>query len=179
MSGPQVVLLLPHPVEPFRLAGAEEECFRLLGEAEEVRTMSSAQVAQIRVVHCLVEREGAYRLQQAVPAAVSSVLALHHRLLDQTRQQVPDPFAVQRLIATDLLRRVQAETSCEHREPVENRPLLRTQQYIAPVNGRAQCLLPWEGRPSTSGQQPETIVESLLDFAGTHRSHASGGELDG
>ena len=66
----------------------------------------------------------------------------------------------------------------EDGKPPQQRLLALGQQVVAPVDGGAQRLLPWRGRPVAGGQQAEPVGDPHPDLLHRQRADPGGGQLD-
>ena len=73
----------------------------------------------------------------------------------------------------------QREIAGEDRQPPKHRRLLFRQQIVAPVQRRAQGLMPRQRGAPARGQQPEAVVEQDRDLFRPPHERTRSGELDG
>ena len=118
-------------------------------------------------------------LEQPVAAlAGGALVGGHQRLLDETsraRRRCPD---VELAAGAHALDRLELEAASEGREPTKQRPLVRLEQVVAPLQRRLERLLPCRRRVAAGAEHAEAVVESLRDRRRTERSQAAGGELE-
>src|SRR5436190_16926568 len=105
-----------------------------------------------------------HRLQQAVPRGAALLLRLHHGLVDQVRDDVQHVVLCELVAGTDGLSRLEAPAAHEDREAVEESPLLRRQQVIAPVHRRLEGLVPFYSGATAPRQLPETVLQSSKEL---------------
>ena len=79
----------------------------------------------------------------------------------------------------DLLRRLERERACEHRQAGEQRLRRSVEQVVAPLDRRAQRALALRGVARTSGEERESHIEPLEELLGSQQLRSSGCELDG
>src|SRR5258708_34705731 len=89
------------------------------------------------------------RLQQPVAGAGVAALDLEHRLVRQPPQPVGPLRPAQRVLTADRLYGVGADRPGEDREALQEGPLQRYQELVAPVESRAQSPVPVVARLST------------------------------
>ncbi len=75
----------------------------------------------------------------------------------------------------DLLGRGERETAAEGGEPPEDRALVRGEQVIAPVEGRAQRLMAARRVAGPARQHREDVVETLGQLRGRQNPYPRGG----
>ncbi len=108
-------------------------------------------------------------------------LHVHHqqqRFFDQPRHEVEHVRPVEIVAGGDRLRGFERKVARKNRKPPEQHSLWLGQQFVAPVDQRAQRLLPRERRAVAARQQPETVVQAGGNGLDADRAHARGGELD-
>jgi hypothetical protein len=105
-------------------------------------------------------------------------LGHQERLVDQLLHQLRHLGARQLVVGADLLSRVRRTASSENREPVAQGSLWRTQQPVAPRDGRPKGLLASWCDLATAPQQLEAVVEPAEDLLARHRPRVGRGELD-
>ena len=59
---------------------------------------------------------------------------------------------------------LQGKAASEDRQPAEHNALRLGEQLVAPVERRAQCLVPRQCRPMAPGEQTEPIVQPRCNF---------------
>ena len=118
------------------------------------------------------------RLQQSVARAFPCVVGNHEVMGNQTRQQLEDVVGLDRLARAHHFGSFQGAPSRKHRKPVEEPLLGRGEKVVGPVDGGAQCLLPFDRDAPTATEEPEPPVESPRQFTGVHRADPRGRELD-
>ena len=100
------------------------------------------------------------RLQQSIALRVVRLLLWdHQRFLDQPQHKIHHIVGSNAAPATDGLCRFQGPTGCKHDESREQQSLLRSEQLIAPIDGRAEGLLARERRAAAAREQPEALIK--------------------
>jgi hypothetical protein len=164
---PEVVLLFPKPGQQLSTAGTEDERHWSFLEQREVVVGVSAG-----------NRIGLAGLVQPFARILADRLEHPVALLCETEQAFLDqrlqPFDVG---AADFLGGFQGATR-EDREGAEYTLLFLGEQVVAPVDRRAQRLLPRVGVAATP-EQVEALREALEDLSRRQRLGARGGELNG
>ncbi len=88
------------------------------------------------------------------------------------------PGRVELAAGAHVLDRLELEAAGEDREPPEQRPLVRVEQVVAPLERRGQRLLARRRRVAPAAEHAEAIVEPLGDRRRAQRSDAARGELE-
>ena len=118
-------------------------------------------------------------LEQAVAAlAGGALVGGDKRLLDETCEHVGDARTVELAAGAHALDRLELEAAGEDREPTKQRPLVRLEQVVAPLQRRRERLLPRRRRVAHAAEHAEAVVEPLRDRRRTERPQAAGGELE-
>ena len=125
----------------------------------------------------LLQRERAGRFEQAI-ARLALAFGDHQRLVDQLREEVEHLPLIDALVARHALREFQPEAAGEDTEAPEHRALFVGQQADAPLQRRAQRLVPAQLHPRHAGQHVEHLVEARLQADDAQQRHAGGGQLD-
>ncbi len=81
------------------------------------------------------------------------------------------------VLAAHAVRRVQIESTREHRKPCEQGPLGLGQQPVGPVNRRGDALLPRLRAARTTAKQTQS-VQASGDVEAAHHSHSGRCQLD-
>src|SRR5262249_35709296 len=106
------------------------------------------------------------RLEEAI--AKGSILARRghdQRLVHQISQYFQYAADRDDITTAHCLCRFERESACKHGESVENPPLLRAQQGVAPVDGRVQRPMSKRLRPAATGQQVEAVIQPRCDVS--------------
>ena len=116
--------------------------------------------------------------QQVVARAAVRLLRAQQRLFGQPGQQVEDVPAGDAAARRDPFGGGQGEAAGKDREPPEHRALVRGEQVVAPVEGRAQRLMAARRRAGPAGQYREDVVQALRQLCGRQDPYPRGGQLD-
>jgi hypothetical protein len=100
------------------------------------------------------------------------------RLVDEPREQVDDPAALDRSAGADALRGVEREPAGEDREPAEEDALGARQEVVAPGDRPPQRLLARQRGPAAGGEHVEAVGQARRDLGGRERGRACGRELE-
>ena len=103
---------------------------------------------------------------------------LDQRLLHQAIQQIEHVGRSDGAVRAHRFRRRQHPASREHREPSQQRALGIGQEVVAPVDARAQRLLPRQRRAIALGQQPEAVGQARRHRVHRERARARGRKLE-
>ncbi len=125
----------------------------------------------------LLQRERTGRLEQAI-ARLALPFGDHQRLVDQLGEDVEHLPLVDAFVARDPLRELQPEAARENAEPPEHRPLVVRQQSDAPLERRAQRLVPAQFHTRDASQHVEHLVEARLQADDAEQRDAGGGQLN-
>ena len=178
---PQVRLLGVQPREPPTLVRPGQVLGRRLGDTQEVRAVRGCQGGGL-VFARLGEPFGgelADGLQQPVAQGSPGWLRPDEALVRQRAEQVGDVEDLEVAEAAHRLGGVQVEALGEHRQPPQQRLLGPGQQRIGPLDRRPQGLLPLQRGAAAPGQQPEALVQPVVQAGQGHRAQPGGGQLDG
>ena len=118
------------------------------------------------------------RLQHPVPGGGAG-LDDDHGPFDEPADGVEDCPGKCTLVCDDLFSRRQGPAALEDREPVEHPLFGLRQQLVAPVDGGAQCLLPFLRGAGAGGEEGEPAPEPHGHLDGRERRHPGSGELEG
>jgi hypothetical protein len=174
---PQVVVVRQGALDPGPLVRAVQTAGRVLGEVGEVPGVPAAdRVVGARFAQPLPPVR-AQRLQHVVARPAGSSRRRHHRLVDESGQQIERVVLGGPRIGTHSVHPGQVGAAREHRQPRERSLLRLGQQPVGPVDGRGEALMPGQRRARATRQQP-TTVELARYLRGTHRPHPRRGQLD-
>ncbi len=118
------------------------------------------------------------RLQEPVPRLVRSGVDLHQRFFDQRRQQIEHALFA-RDVRRDAFHPLQREAVGKDREPSEKAALLRRQQIVTPVDGRAHRLLARKRGAAAAAQDAKPFVQALGEIVDRQHPDARRSQLDG
>ena len=176
---PQVVPLLRQHPDAFEVAGTLELAVRPLGHLGVVREVP---VAPDDDLASLVEAFLAVLtqcLEQRVAGVGTSPVGDDHGLVDQSSQQVGHGLMVDALIRAHRADGSDVAATREHRQPVEQQPLVLGEQLVGPLHRRPQRLVALRPATTAALQQPEAVRQLVGEIAECHRTDPSGGQLDG
>ncbi len=88
-------------------------------------------------------------------------------------------IGVGRLARADRLGRREIEAVNEDGQATQDLSLALTQQVVGPGDHRRQGLLARQGVATPSRQEPESLVEPVVEVRQRHRRQARRGEFDG
>ena len=136
------------------------------------------QSRRIKLVGSLQPFEGIllHRFVQPEAGVHVGAHSIDERLLDQAGQQVDGRLTGRH--GTDRLHRFEGKISRENRQFSEERLLARSKQVIAPVDGRAESLMAWYRRPTSTFEKVETVVQTIDDLFNPQSACADCRELD-
>ena len=104
---------------------------------------------------------------------------LQQRLVGQRGQQVEHVLGARPAPAQTGSAASAVDAAREHREPLgQRRAPPSVEQVPAPVDDRAQRLVPRQRGPAAAGEQPEPVVEPGGDSVDRQRPQPGGGQLD-
>ncbi|HLW12350.1 MAG TPA: hypothetical protein VKU81_06600 [Casimicrobiaceae bacterium] len=111
---------------------------------------------------------------------VVRVVHLHHhqRFFHESRHEVEHVRPIEIIAGGDRFRGFECKVARKNRKPPEQHALWLRQQLVAPVDQRAQRLLPRERCAVAARQQPETVIQAGGNGLDSDRAHASSGEFD-
>ncbi len=173
----QIVVLLFEAVEPCLLIGAGKMRPGLLGDAREIGEMPVAPAASVGV-RLLLLRILAHGLEHPEAARAARLLDLHEALVGERGHEVERLPLFDALAAADLDGGDHRRAPGEDGEPAEERALVFVEEVVAPVDQRAQRLVPRQRGARASGEKPQSLVEAPADFLDGHRAHACRSEFD-
>ena len=177
----QVRLVGGQPGEPPALVWPGQVRGRRLGQCEEVPAVGRLDGGRL-VLAGLGEPFGgelADGLQQPVAQRCSRWLGHHQALIHQRAEQAGHVERLDAAGAAHRLGGVQIEAPSEHRQAPQQQLLGAVQQRIRPLDGRPQGLLPWQRGAASPGQQPEPLVQAVVQAGQRQRPQPGGGQLDG
>ena len=157
-----------------------------LGEPRSCSANASAQracrSASVGALACLIEplaRVEANGLEQAVAALREEPSSAATSDFSTSRASTSAmPGGVEVVAGAHALDRLELEATGEDREPPKQRPLVRLEQVVAPLQRGAEGLLPGRRCAARGAEHAEAGVESLGDRGRTERSQAPGCELE-
>jgi hypothetical protein len=118
-------------------------------------------------------------LQQQEPRRATAGVGNHQGLVYQPAHTGEHVVASDHPAGADRPRGVQVEPGREHREAAEQCPIRLAEQIMAPADGRRQGLLPGGDAAGAAHEQPEPVVQALLDLLRGQGAQPRGRELDG
>ena len=98
-------------------------------------------------------------------------------IVEAALQEDVDVIGLSILSGAHMLRRLQRETSSEHRELVEQPGELVGQRVVAPVDGGLESTLPGNRRTTAARQQPEPVIESSIQSVTQSSATAKPGRI--
>ena len=176
----QVRLIGVQPRKPFALVGSGQMGGGQLGDGQVVLAVGRG--GGDLVFAGLGEPVGgelADGLKQPVAKGSPGRLGHHQALVHQGTEKIGDVEHLNVARAADRFGGVQVEALGEHRQAAQQRLLGAVEQRIGPVDGRLQGLLPRQGGTASAGEQPETLVEAVVQAGQGQGAQPGGGELDG
>ncbi|AQA25610.1 kinase/ LuxR family transcriptional regulator domain protein [Rhodococcus sp. MTM3W5.2] len=174
----QVRLLPPQPCHPFHLQRTDPLGLHADHELLVPVPVPSPHRGVFTGFRQLLTAVLSERLEEPVAHHGARFLPDQDRPVDQRGHHVQQVVRAQ-VPCADALRRVELETTGEHRHPPPQHPLPLGAQLMAPVDTQAQRLLPRRRAATTPGQQAVAIVQPVQDLFRRHRPQAPRGQLDG
>ena len=172
-----VVVLGLERGEPVQLLGAAQVRLRGLGEFGEVGQVRVPR--QVRFARFREPVRGVLLDRADHPVARCAVaLGEQQRFLGQRGEQVEHLLRLDRIAGADPLGRFQARPAGEHREPAQDHPFGVGEQLPAPVDDRAQRLVPRQRGAAAAGQQAEPVVEPVGELIEGHGAQPGRGQFD-
>ena len=173
----QVVAVALEPVGPYVLLDVQDLAVTFLGHGQEELGMA---VTKHRELGAFVQSHPgvvADRFEEAVADRVG-VRCHDQRRLDQPPEQVHDVLPRHEAPGTDAFGGLQGEATVEDRQSREQDALRATEEVIAPVESRFECLLVrWQvsSRPCEEG---ELLVEPFDQLANRQHLEPGCGQFD-
>ena len=175
--GAQVVALECEPGQPASLAGPAELWLGAFGDGREVPRVLGLRPLVFAGVDEPLVGVVAQGLEHAKAITVD-VVGDDQGMVDQLREHVEDLRLVNAGAGADVLGGLEAPAAAEHRQPAKQHAFRLFQQLVAPVDGRAECLLPPVRRVRPGAQKPKTVTEARRDLRDRNGLHARGSQLD-
>ena len=178
VGGKVVLAIAVEDSQPLHLVGTHELGQGPAGERKVVVDMPVADGIRLARFGKVLQRVLANRLEQMEALAVG--VRGDQRFLHQVGEQLEHgnrllDFAA----AANRFGRLERPAAGEHRQAPQQGALGRGQEFVAPLDGGAQRLLPRHRRRIAAGEQAEAVVEALGDLLHRERAHPCGGKLDG
>ena len=152
-------------------------CLSLNEGSPEVFRMATCGLPVLSRAAQLLEGVGARRVQQAIVVVPGLKIGDDERLDHQARKIIGDRHGVE--ISYHRGSGIERKIAVEHRHVAQHPRLCFRQQFVAPIEGRKQGLVPRQCRPEATGQQVEAIVQARRDLLQADRCDASSREFDG
>ena len=167
---PQVVVVGQHPLHPVPLLGTEQANGATLGQLGEIRRVPHRIAIGDSLVLQALTPVGPQGCQYAIAGPLSGTAHGHHRLVDQTGQQLERVVLTSAIGPAHPVRSLQIERTREHRKPGKQRLFGFGEQPIRPVDGLRQALLPRRRSPHTAGQMMQ-LVKAPSHVGSAHHAH--------
>ena len=118
-------------------------------------------------------------LEQPVPGGVAVTISDHEAALDEPIEPIAQrPFVEPQQRPADRPGGDGIEPGREHAQALEEPSVGLVEQLVGPLHGRLQCLMTLHATASGSPEQPESVIEAVLDLGEGHRPHPRHGRLD-
>ena len=118
------------------------------------------------------------RGQQVVARVTAGVLHPEQRFVRQPAQQLQHRVRADVSAGGHPFGRIQRETAVEHGQPAEDGPLGRLEHVVAPVQRRAQRLVPARRGARPADQHREDVAQPLGELRGGKHPHPGRRQLD-
>ena len=125
------------------------------------------------------ERILPYRLEHAVATLVAGFVGMDERRQGQFAQHGLDHPGLEITLSADILCSEHRPTAGEDGEPPKQSAFLVAQQVVAPVECRAQRLLPGQGSCIAACQHADALIKAIDDRRQRPAGKLRGGKLDG
>ena len=127
-----------------------------------------------------VETVVAQGVQEPEPHPVRPLFPTEHGLVDEPGDGVqhlvrPHPLPVR----AHRLGRRRVEAAGQDRGPRPHQLLVFGAEFMAPVDGRAQCPVAGQGGGGAGGEEAVAVVEAFHEFVDAEDAHPDGGQFDG
>lgn len=118
--------------------------------------------------------------QEPVAHPVRTRLPAQHRLVDKSGDGFEDVVRADLLaVRAHGLRRVQVEAAGQYGGAGPHQLLALRAQFVAPVDGGAQGLVPGQGGRAAGVEQAVAVVEAVEELLDAEDAHPDGSEFDG
>jgi len=125
----------------------------------------------------LLQCVGTSRLEQSIARAACSRIRDDERARNELRQEVDYGVVVYPIVGGHRGCRVEREAAGKDCQTTQHHPLVLAQQVVAPVQCRAQRLLPWQCSMRVAGQHPKAIAEPRIDLLDRQRASTGCGKF--
>ena len=174
----QVVLVRGEPSQPVQLLSAEQVIAAGLGQPGEMLCVRLAQLLSLPGFGQPLLTVDPDDLQHPVACPVRSVPHGEQRLVRERGYQVKHLIRADAAARAYLHGRLQHRTAAEDGEAAPEHSLGVVEQVPAPVDDRAERLMPRHRGAASAGQQPEPVIEAGRDLLRGHGAQPGRGELD-